>query len=381
MHARSHPDRATLTPPSLPRITYIVDTAGYGGAEIYLEHLLRGGMSRARPTVLVAEPGVPLLAAVASSVGAPVGTFRSVTTKFRVLRLMRLARAIKQTHADVVHVNMTTATNNRYAIAAAWLVRVPVIATVHTPIALGERPTALLRWLFARAWGVVAVSAEVRKLLVETLHLPIRRIHLVKNGVDVGPAIPIRPAPKIIRVVAIGRLDFAKGFDLLVAAVRLLVGQGVPVELVIAGDGPERVALEQAADRLPVHFPGFVADIESVWASADIFCLPSRFEGLPLALLEAMMHGIPCVATDVGDVAVALGSAGIVVHPRSPAALADALALLAGDPERRRELGAAGRARAQANYTAESMVAATLDLSLAAATRPSSRGAHNRILI
>lgn len=381
MHARAHRDQATLTPPRLPRITYIVDTPGYGGAEIYLEHLLRGGMLRARPTLLVAEPGIPLLTAVASSVGAPVGTFRSVTTKFRVLRLLRLALAIKRTHADVAHVNMTTATNNRYAIAAAWLVRVPVVATVHTPIALGEHPTLLLRWLFARAWGVIAVSAEVRKLLVESLHLPIRRIYLVKNGVDLGPAIPIRPAPEIIRVVAIGRLDFAKGFDLLIAAVRLLVGQGVPVELVIAGDGPERATLEEAADRLPVQFPGFVVGIESVWASADIFCLPSRFEGLPLALLEAMMHGIPCVATDVGDVAAALGSAGIVVPTRSPAALADALALLAGDPERRRALGAAGRARAQANYTAESMVAATLDLSLAAATLPSPRRVHNWVVV
>lgn len=380
MSARSPRRHEKLKAERLPRVTYIVDTPGYGGAEVYVEHLLRGGGDRVRPALLVAAPGVPSLAAVARKIGAPVRTFKPGTRKLQLWRLMQLTLAVARTHADVVHVNMTTATNNRYAIAAAWLARVPVIATVHTPIALGRRPSSLLRWLFAQVFCVMAVSAEVAQLLVESLHVPPGRVRLIKNGVDVVPSIPARPPPPVSCVVSIGRLEFEKGFDLLVSALRLLVSRGTPVRLIVAGDGSEREALEQAAAGLPIQFCGFVRDTNAFWADADIFCLPSRYEGLPLALLEAMMRGLPCVATDVGDVAAALGSGGIIVPSDSAAALAGALAELVADPTRRVALGAAGRMRALATYSADSMVALTLDVSIEAAT-PHLRRVHGEILV
>jgi glycosyltransferase involved in cell wall biosynthesis len=91
----------------------------------------------------------------------------------------------------------------------------------------------------------------------------------------------------------------------------------------------------------------------------DVFCLPSRWEGLPFALLEAMMRGLPCVCTDVGDVADAAGDACLIVAPEDPRRLADALRTLATSPARRRELGAAARERVRRDHSATAMVRAT----------------------
>src|SRR5581483_6078737 len=107
------------------------------------------------------------------------------------------------------------------------------------------------------------------------------------------------------------------------------------VEVVIAGDGPERDTLAGLAQGLPVELPGFVQDVPALLAGLDVFCLTSRLEGLPFALLEAMMAGLPCVASDVGDVADALGGAGVVVRPGDVEALAAALARLVSSPEER----------------------------------------------
>jgi glycosyltransferase involved in cell wall biosynthesis len=369
MPARLRRRHSPSPSPPLTRITYIVDTPGYGGAEIYLQHLLRGTARRAQVSVLIAEPGVPPLAAVATSVGATVASFRPVRGKLDLVRLLQLTQAVERTDADVVHVNMTTATNNRYAIAAAWLAGVPAIATVHTPVAVGgARHTYIVRWLYRRLRAAVAVSDEIRRLLVDHLSVPSTSVHLITNGVDV--AAKVTPVPSAVtRIVAVGRLEPEKRFDVLIDALRLLVERDVPVELVVAGEGSQRATLAESASGLPVHLPGFIAESARVWGGADLFCLPSGSEGLPFALLEAMMRGLPCVASDVGDVASAVGDAGVLVPPGDPVALADAIEALAGDPARRTRLGAAARERALSAYDVDVMVERTLRLIDAAASR------------
>jgi glycosyltransferase involved in cell wall biosynthesis len=148
------------------------------------------------------------------------------------------------------------------------------------------------------------------------------------------------------RVGGLGRLTAQKGVDVLLAAVRQLVGHGAAVEVVVGGAGRDGAALRAAAEGLPVTFPGFVTDVRGFLAGLDVFCLSSRREALPLVLLEAMAEGLPCVATDVGDVRPAVGEDAVVVPAGDPGALAGALRALLADPARRRALGAAARARA-----------------------------------
>ncbi len=114
---------------------------------------------------------------------------------------------------------------------------------------------------------------------------------MVANGVDERPAVAPRDGP--LRVGGVGRLTAQKGFDVLIEAVRRLAGEGMAVEAVIAGDGPDRAALAAAADGLPVELPGFVDDVPAFHRELAAFCLPSRWEGLPFALLEAMRAAFP----------------------------------------------------------------------------------------
>jgi glycosyltransferase involved in cell wall biosynthesis len=133
---------------------------------------------------------------------------------------------------------------------------------------------------------------------------------------------------------------------------------------VLAGRGEEEGPLRELAGRLGVadrvSFPGWVDEPRRLLSSFDVFALPSRFEGFPLAVLEAQLAELPVVAADVGSVADAVlsGQTGILVPPDDPHALAVALESLLSDPDRRTELGRAGRERVLSRFTASHMAAA-----------------------
>jgi glycosyltransferase involved in cell wall biosynthesis len=152
----------------------------------------------------------------------------------------------------------------------------------------------------------------------------------------------------------VGRLSFEKGHDVLLRAFAQLRGRGCAARLVIVGDGPERGALEKLAAELglggDVLMPGYVPEMERHLRSFDLFVLPSRTEGSPVVLQEALRASLPIVATAVGGVPATLsdGRAGQLVPPEDTEALTEALVALATDAGRRLQLGAAARAAAEA---------------------------------
>jgi len=345
------------------RLALVADSDVFGGAEAYLLHLLRHLPPRFAPVLLVTDPAPAQLLSGAAACGVPVVHVAPVRSKRDLRELVRLWRALAATRADVVHVNQAIPANNRHAIALAAWQRRAVVATLHlTARVESEQHGRRLRALYARLHRAIAVSQRTRAQLCDELGVAPQRIEVVPNGVEVrAPTVPRDvPSGGALRIAALGRLVPQKGFDVLVEAVRLLQRDGVRVEVRIAGDGAERAALEAAAGDLAVHIVPFVDDPDAFLRDADAFCLPSRDEGLPFALLEAMMLGLPCVATDVGDVAVALqDDAGVVVPPEDPGALAAALRGLWADPQRRRALAAAARTRAVSVYSVDNMVART----------------------
>lgn len=143
---------------------------------------------------------------------------------------------------------------------------------------------------------------------------------------------PLLPPTAVPRLAAVGRLSPEKGVDVLLEAAAMLKAQHVPFELLLAGDGPERSALEAQAAALSlgdtVRFMGQVHDVGALYRAIDLLVIPSRSEGLPNVLLEALRHGRFAVSTRVGAVPDVLeGSrAGIIVPPEDPRALADAIA-------------------------------------------------------
>jgi glycosyltransferase involved in cell wall biosynthesis len=218
--------------------------------------------------------------------------------------------------------------------------------------------------VYGRLAAVVAVSAEVRDLLAGRLGLPPGLVRVIRNGVEPRKPAPDRRAGQVaggpLVVGGVGRLTGQKGFDLLIEATRRLVREGWQVEVRLAGAGREQDRLAAAAAGLPIHLVGFTGDVSGFLAGLDLFCLPSRAEGLPLALLEAMMAGLPCVATAVGEVPAAVGEAALVVPPGNVDELTRALRRLLGDPRLRTELARRARDLAVRNFDVAAMVDATV---------------------
>ena len=177
------------------------------------------------------------------------------------------------------------------------------------------------------------------------------------------------------RIVSLGRLGENKGSRVLVQALAALVERHPDVRLVLAGDG-DRVTLAAEARRLGVEerveLPGWIGPEQRahVLSTARAFALPSREEGLPVSLLEAMAYGLPCVVTPVGGIPELFEDArhGYFVQPDDPAALADRLGRLLDDPETARRMGEQARADATQRYAIDVVAVRLGDASPAPST-------------
>jgi glycosyltransferase involved in cell wall biosynthesis len=191
------------------------------------------------------------------------------------------------------------------------------------------------------------VIAASNDLAERARGLGARDVRVIPSGVAIPPQVGREAEPP--EVLYAGRLSLEKGVLELVDA-----AQGL--NLVVAGDGPLR-------DRVP-SARGFVQhdELQRLYDRAAVVACPSRREGFGVACLEAMAHGRPVVATRVGGLQdlVVDGETGILVPPRDPSALRDALERLLGDPELRRRLGAAGRERARAHFSWDRVTDETL---------------------
>ena len=216
---------------------------------------------------------------------------------------------------------------------------------------------------------VVAVSDYSKGLLGEICQESAHKILRIYNGIEVNDfqAVPVRDR-KPARGISIGRLIEFKGFQHLIGACGLLKRHGVPVEIRIIGEGPirpeleKRIVEEDVSDMITLLGMRSQEEVKRELQGADFFVLPSIFDSvgacdiLPTVITEAMASSLPVVSTTVAGIPemVAHGESGLLVEPSDPAALADAIATVAGRPELRRSMGAAGRLRAERLFTFDS---------------------------
>ena len=228
----------------------------------------------------------------------------------------------------------------------------------------------------------VAVSADLQAWLTQRVRIRPSKVAYIANGVDLAlfSRPPVRPGrrallgdfapPGTVLLGNVARLDKVKDHTGLLVAFKLLreTNGGGNVRLVIAGDGPQRAALEEQIVALGltdvVRLLGNRRDVAQLLGECDVFVLSSIAEGMPVTLLEAMGAGLPVVSTDVGGVAsvVTDGVSGTLVRAGDPQALATALARYVANADLRRQHGDAGRARAVAHFSLEAMVSAYVHL-------------------
>lgn len=227
--------------------------------------------------------------------------------------LFRLIRELKAFRPAVLQTFLFHA--NILGRLAGWWAGVPVILS---GLRVAEKEKRWHLWLDRWTNGLVkcnvCVSEGVRQFAHQVGGLRADKLCVIPNGVDAerfASAIPADLRPFGIptnawTLVTVGRLTPQKGQDDLIQAVAPLMSDHADLHLLVIGEGPERARLTQLASDLGirdrVHLPGWQADVPGILKSSQIFVLPSRWEGMPNALLEAMASGLPCIATNVEGV-------------------------------------------------------------------------------
>ena len=283
--------------------------------------------------------------------------------------LLPLVRQLRREPPDILHCHLLRA--NLYGRIAARLAGVRnVISTAHgvDGYVTGSAPVSISLRLLERlsaGWVTkyVAVSETTRRAIIKHLRLDPGKIVTILNSLDLEPfqrrtrdkslvRAQFGLSPEAVVVGSVGNLLPLKNYASLVRWVGELAPAFPQVQLVIFGDGEERLALESLLGELnltdKVRLPGFHHDIPELLGAMDIFAFPSLSEGLSIALLEAMAAGLPCVVMDVGGNAEAVrdGQTGYVVPWGDGEQFRGALTLLLKDAGLRKKLGAAGKNRA-----------------------------------
>jgi glycosyltransferase involved in cell wall biosynthesis len=362
------------SPPAPRTVAHIVTSFGVGGTERQLVELLRGlDRRRWRPRLICFRRSGAFLRDIERmdlhpdelSLG---GTLLRPQT---ALAIARIAAWIRAQDAALVHCHDVYSV--LLGVPAARLAGVPVIASRRdlghhvTPL---QRP--LLRLALRQADRVLANAATVASQLEHDDGVPAERLAIVPNGLDVvafdararalaAPAPVGDGGPPTVVVVA--RMTYpAKGHDDLLRAAALVHKTVPEIRFVLVGDGPRESALRRLAAELGiepiVHFIGRRPDVPALLVRADLVCHPSRMEGLPNAVMEAMAAARPIVATAVGGTPelVRDGVHAILVAPEAPEELAHALLELLADPARGAALGRAARERVERSFNLAALV-------------------------
>jgi glycosyltransferase involved in cell wall biosynthesis len=333
------------------------EARSWGGAEIVLGHLL-AELDDSIETAIVAVDAEVAHALASRRPETPPHLVAPARNKFDLQGIAAQLRAIRALRPDIVHVNMHSPAAGQYGIVAGLLSRSSVIAVQHNVFgSLSWLQRQSRRRLYSRLAANVTVGNLAARELEKLVGLPQGSVETIHNGVpDVPPRPMERPRPGSI-VGGVGRFDPAKGFDVLLRATAALPD----VTVILLGDGPERSALTQLAKDLGIDdrvlMLGWVERPRDYLPVFDVLVAPSRFEALPLTVIEAMLARRAVVASDVGSVSEAVehGSTGLLVPPDRPAALAEAMRSLLDDPNRREAMGNRARARALRSFTTPPM--------------------------
>ena len=350
------------------RIAHLIESDGPGGAERVLVSLASQVQAAgAEHLVVLPGDGEGWVTRELAGTGVAVEYFRLDRPVSRTFAGW-LETTLRRHRIDIAHSHEFT-----MAVYGSWAARragAAHLITMHGSRYYANRLRRRLALRVAVAWSdhVIAVSRQLAGHLARDLWLRPSRIRTIPNAVHLATIdhsslraeLGLGRADRL--VLAVGNLYPVKGHTYLLEAFAILAPRFPELHVAVAGRGDQEGPLLARAAQLGLqdrfHLLGLRPDVPNLLRSADVFVLPSLSEGLPLALLEAMMAGRPIVATDVGEVSIALagGTAGVLVKPADAPALADAIARLLTDSSEARRLGDGAGRRAAAEYALSTMV-------------------------
>lgn len=350
-------------------VTLLDHLTAAGGAERFATSVaMRLDPARFQRTLCIARPASPvhagpsaLRAALAAADVRLLELNRGSTFDLRAWR--PLVQLLRRERVDVLHAHKFG--SNVWGTLLGRLAGVPVVVAHEQTWSFEGRPMRRLldRHLIARGSSAfVAVSSADRERMIDIEGIPPDDVILIPNGIategatgaDVRRELGIPPEAPVPGSVAVLRPQ--KEIDVLIRAVPPLLREFPDLQLLIAGDGQERPALEGLIGELGVGeavlLLGSRSDIPDVLSAVDVAVSSSRFEGTPLAVMEYMAAGKPVVATRVGGVPdlIEEGEQGLLVEPRDSVALAGAIRRLLRDPAEARRMGARGRERQRTEF-------------------------------
>jgi len=383
------------------RIAEVTGPNIFGGVTICLVSLSRRFAELgAEVTVQMNDPRAGrILRAAGIKVERVGGLVHPIRPPQDIAGIFRLARWMRARRFDIVHTH--TSKGGFMGRIAARMAGVPVVLhTAHglpfheaSPWAKIKAYSALKRVAALCCDKIISVSREHARWIVELGIAPAEKVTVIRNGVRIGEA-PTDEGKRAARrrlglpesapvLLCAGRLVRQKNYADMLRALIPLSARFPKLRLLIAGDGPLEEQLGSLAGRLEVRdsvsFLGFRSDVPDLLAACDVVPMTSLWEGLPLALLEAMAAARPCVAYAIMGVREVIrdGETGILAPPGQPEALAGGIAGLLEQPERAAQMGRMARSQVQAEFAMERFLAEHEAL-YADLVRASPRAAHSR---
>jgi len=352
-----------------PHICHLIKGLGRGGAESLLPQAIRSTRGNATFSVGYFLPHKDALVSELRREETGVRCFDASSNGAILGSIPKVARWLAEEKADLVHAHLPVA--GIVARFAGRLAGIPVVYTEHN---LQQRYHPLTRLASRVTWRlqdqVIAVSHEVadsirvsvgEQVPLEVVHngIDLRRTATAESRTEARRRLGLDEAAPLVGAVAVFRPQ--KRLDLWLHAAARLLRQRPESRFLLIGDGPLRHELEELATELGirerVRFPGMQAEIASYLRSLDVYLMTSQFEGLPLALLEAMGTGLPIVATRVGGIpeAVTHQVEGWLVPFDDLEGIVAGVATLLDEPAMAREMGVRARARVERDFSVSRM--------------------------
>jgi glycosyltransferase involved in cell wall biosynthesis len=348
-------------------ILYVITKSELGGAQAHVYDLMKSIQRDYDVHLAVGASGV--LTEKAIELGVKVHIMDNLKRSINPISDLRSIRQctaiIRRIKPDLIHCHSSKA--GVIARLAAWRCGVPVIFTAHgwgfdprSPLIQRNIALGVEKILAPISTKVICVSESDRQLAIDLKVTSPELVVTIHNGIvnkEIATAVPERQPPKLIMVARFNRAQ--KDQHTLMQAIAKLEQ---PVQLIFVGTGPDWEASKKIATDLGitdrVSFLGDRLDVPDLLADAQIFVLSTHYEGAPISILEAMRCGLPIIATNVNGIPeqVADGITGLLVPHQDADALATAISKLTEDPQRRHEMGIAGKQKFAKEFTVEQMV-------------------------